>query len=169
MIKRKTFASVALVAALAAGPAIADEQPHPAAAPGMGMSGQMPMMGIMQTMMNGMQMMARHVEGRIAFLKTELKITDPQLPQWNAFAQAMRDNAAAMPGMQGMMMGMSQDGKFPDKLAAQEKMLSGRLDAIHKLKAAADPLYAALSDDQKKSADELMVSPMGVMIGMGMM
>ena len=169
MIKRKTFASVALVAALAAGPAIADEQPLPAAAPGMGMSGQMPMMGIMQTMMNGMQMMARHVDGRIAFLKTELKITDSQLPQWNAFAQAMRDNGAAMQGMQGMMMGMSQDGKFPDKLAAQEKMLSDRLEAIRKLKAAADPLYAVLSDDQKKTADELMISPMGVMTGMGMM
>jgi len=168
MIKRKTFASLALVTALAAGPAIADEH-HPAAAPGMGMSGQMPTMGMMQTMMNGMQMMARHVEGRIAFLKTELKITDSQLPQWNAFAQAMRDNGAAMQGMQGMMMGMSQDGKFPDKLAAQEKMLSDRLEAIRKLKAAADPLYAVLSDDQKKTADELMVSPMGVMTGMGMM
>jgi hypothetical protein len=32
--------------------------------------------------------MAGHVEGRIAFLKTELKITEAQSPQWNQFAEA---------------------------------------------------------------------------------
>ena len=35
---------------------------------------------------DGMMGMADHVEGRIAFLKVELKITDAQMPQWNAFA-----------------------------------------------------------------------------------
>ena len=32
---------------------------------------------------------AGHVEGRIAFLKTELKITDAQMPLWNAVADAI--------------------------------------------------------------------------------
>jgi hypothetical protein len=139
-------------------------------------AGGMPMMGMMRMMMGedgmgGMRMMSEHVEGRIAFLKTELKITDAQLPLWNGFAQAMRDNAKAMqgamqamPGMSGGMMGMSQAGTLPDKLTAREKMLSGRLDAVRKLKAAAEPLYAALSTDQKKTADEIMVSPMGMMM-----
>ena len=45
--------------------------------------GGMPMMGMMQMMMGSM---ADHVEGRIAFLKTELKITDAQQPLWNAAA-----------------------------------------------------------------------------------
>jgi hypothetical protein len=183
MLQRKTATSLAFVLALAAAPAIAEDsqhdQHHPAnAAPaagmpsgmpgGMGMgAGDMPMMGMMRMMgANGMQMMAQHVEGRIAFLKTELKITDAQLPQWNVFADAMRDNAKAMQGMMqgGMMMGMGQDGTLPDKLAAREKQLTARLDAIRKLKSAADPLYAALSADQKKTADEIMVSPMGVMM-----
>ena len=31
------------------------------------------------------------------------------------------------------------------------------------LKAAVDPLYASLSDDQKKVADELLMGPMGIM------
>jgi hypothetical protein len=31
-----------------------------------------------------------------------------------------------------------------------------------------EPLYAALSDDQKKTADQLMIGPMG-MTSMGMM
>jgi hypothetical protein len=38
--------------------------------------GGMPMMGMMQVMMRGM---AGHIEGRIAFLKAELKITDAQM------------------------------------------------------------------------------------------
>jgi hypothetical protein len=41
-----------------------------------GSSGGMPMMGMMRMMGS----MADHVEGRIAFLKTELKITDAQQP-----------------------------------------------------------------------------------------
>jgi hypothetical protein len=183
MLQRETFTSLAFVLALAAVPAIAEEsqhdQHHPeTAAPaagmpsgmsgGMGMSaGGMPMMGMMQMMgAEGMQMMAQHVEGRIAFLKTELKITDAQLPQWNAFADAMRGNAKAMQGMMqgGMMMGMGADGTLPDRLAAREKQLTARLEAIRKLKAAADPLYAAMSADQKKTADEIMVSPMGMMM-----
>ena len=173
MLSRKSVASLALVLLLAAMPAIAEDQHHPAA-PGMGMTGQMPMMGNGQMMgqygMMGMQMMAQHVEGRIAFLKTELKITDAQLPQWNAFAQALRDRATAMQGMQSTMMGMmNQGGTLPDKLTAQEKFLADRLEAIRKQKTAAGPLYASLSDDQKKSADELMIGPMGVMMGMGMM
>lgn len=134
-------------------------------------AGDMPMMGMMRMMMGedgmgGMRMMSEHVEGRIEFLKTELKITDAQLPLWNGFAQAMRDNATAMQGTQGMggMMGTSQGATLPDKLAAREKMLSGRLDTLRKLKGVADPLYAALSVDQKKTADDIMVSPMGMMM-----
>ncbi len=60
-----------------------------------------PLMRVMPMMGQGMgQMaatMARHVEGRIAFRKTELKITDAQQAhqqaQWNAVADAMRANA----------------------------------------------------------------------------
>jgi hypothetical protein len=33
------------------------------------------------------------VEGRLAFIKTELKITDKEMPLWNAFAEAVRANA----------------------------------------------------------------------------
>jgi len=46
--------------------------------------------------------------------------------------------------------------------------MAAHLDSLRKLKVAVEPLYAALSADQKKTADELMVGPMGMM-GMGMM
>jgi hypothetical protein len=53
-----------------------------------------------------MAVMAKHIEGRLAFLKTELKITDAQLPFWNSFAQAVRDSATAMQAMPHAMMEM---------------------------------------------------------------
>ena len=45
-----------------------------------------------------------HIEGRIAFLKAELKITDVQMPQWNAFADTLRANAQRMREMRTTMM-----------------------------------------------------------------
>src|SRR5579885_1399391 len=67
---------------------------------GPGMMGE-GMGGGMMSMMGGMMagnpgMMAGHVEGRLAFLKTELKITEAQAPQWTKFADAMRATADSM-------------------------------------------------------------------------
>jgi hypothetical protein len=131
-------------------------------------AGGMPMMGMMRMMMgqDGMGMMAGHVEGRLAFLKTELKITDAQLPLWNAVADAIRANAKSMGEMMsGGMMGSSQTATLPEKLVLREKMMTAHLEALRRLKTAVDPLYAALSPEQKKTADELVMGPMG----MGMM
>lgn len=173
MPNRKTCASLALIMALAVSPVLAAEteaeEHQPAGSATMPgcmtpeAEGGMPMMRMMMGQ-NGMPMMAKHIEGRLAFLKTELKISDAQLPLWNAFAQAMRDNATAMQAMPHAMMGMSKAATLPDKLAERETMLAARLEAVRKLKAAADPLYAALNADQKKTADEIMLSPMGMMM-----
>jgi hypothetical protein len=149
------------------------EQHHPDAAPGAGMpQHDMPSgMGMMRRMMGqdgmgGMPMMAAmagHVEGRLAFLKTELKITEPQLPLWNAVADAVRASAKSMGDMSGGMMGTSQAATLSDKLAMREKMMTAHLDALRKFKAAVEPLYAALNDEQKRTADELLMGPMGMM------
>jgi LTXXQ motif family protein len=179
MIQRRNLAAMAAIIGLAVAPALAADnersQHHPADSaagrqmPGgamAGMSGGMPMMGMMGPgggMM--MRMMQGHVEGRLAFLKTELKITDAQLPLWNAVAEAIRANAKSGMGMMEEMAGgmMGQGANLPDRFAAREKMMAARLDALRRLKSAVDPLYAALSDDQKKTADELLMSPMGMM------
>jgi len=125
------------------------------------------MMGMMQMMM-GQHGMAGHIEGRIAFLKTELKITDVQQPLWAAVADAMRAKSKGMAGMANCMSMMQSPGTLPEKLAAREEAMSVQLEALRKFKMAVEPLYAALSDDQKKTADQLMVGPMGIM-GMSMM
>ena len=179
MRHRKIWGSLVLMLALIAGTALAQQpqhdEHHPPAATagpempgGMAGAGDMSMMGMMRMMMgrDGMSMMgamARHVEGRLAFLKTELKITDAQLPLWNAVADAMRANAKTMGDIAGGMMGSSQTATLPDKLALREKMMTAHLEALRKFKAAVDPLYAALGDEQKKTADELLIGPMGMM------
>jgi hypothetical protein len=134
----------------------------------MGM-GQTAQAGGMQPMsMMGQNGMAGHIEGRIAFLKAELKITDAQQPLWNAVADAVRANAKDMAGLpQGTAM-MGGSANLADRLAAHEKAMAAHLDGLRKLRTAFDPLYTSLSADQKKAADSLMIGPMGVM-GMGMM
>ena len=71
--------------------------------------------------------MVQHVEGRIAFLRTELKITDDQSPQWNAFADALRANARRMTEMHGMM-GQGASPSAPERLDHMEKMMAGMLE-----------------------------------------
>jgi len=135
---------------------------------GMPMMGGTPMMGMMQMM--GGQWMAAHVEGRIAFLKAELKITDAQLPLWNAVADVIRGNAMATGDTTNGTTMMQSATPLPDRFAAREKWMTERLEALRKLKTAVEPLYAALDTDQKKTADELMIGLMGMgMMGMGMM
>jgi hypothetical protein len=139
------------------------------AMPQRGMMGQgsgMPMMGSPGRM--GMMGMVDHVEGRIAFLKAELKITEAQMPQWNAFAEALRANARRMSGMPAMMMQggmMGQEGaavNAPDRLDRMEKMMTGMLETVKATKATLAPLYAVLTDEQKKVADQLIHGPMGM-------
>jgi hypothetical protein len=178
MFQRKTSILLALIAGLAAAPALAQQQSHEQhhppgmgmGSPGGGMSGSsMPGMGGMPMMMGqdgmrGMAMMAEHVEGRLAFLKTELKITDAQLPLWNGVADAIRANAKSMSAMMsGGMMAGTQRATLPEKLALREKMMTAHLDALRRFKAAVDPLYAALNPEQKKMADQLLMGPMGMM------
>jgi uncharacterized small protein (DUF1192 family) len=123
----------------------------------MGQDGMMSMMG-----------MGGHIEGRIAFLKTELKITDAQTAEWNAFADALRSNAKRMSEMRNTMMqgGMMAQGgtslSAPDRLDRMERMMTVMLDAVKATRSALEPLYAALSDEQKKMADQLIHGPMGM-------
>ncbi|WP_316230745.1 Spy/CpxP family protein refolding chaperone [Bradyrhizobium sp. SZCCHNR1051] len=164
-------------------PAAAQPQ-SPAGQPGMmgqGMMGGRGMMGGNMPMANMMQMMGQsgaeggcagmsglatidRVEGRIAFLKTELKITDAQDAAWNAFADALRTNAKSLGEVRASMMpqtGAGQQG-LVDRLALQEKWLAARLEGTRAMKSALTNLVGTLSDEQKKTADELLAPHMGM-------
>ena len=132
--------------------------------PGMMGPGMMSMMRqMMMGQQGGMGLPFEHVEGRIAFLKAELKITDAQAPQWNAFADTLRANAKAHRAMHERMAMGGMPSSWPDRLAFQQKALATRLDALKALESAAKPLYAVLTDEQKTLADRLLPGPMGMM------
>jgi hypothetical protein len=133
--------------------------------------GGMPMAGMMQMMMgsSGMGGMATidRIEGRIAFLKTELKITDQQADTWNAFAEILRSNARKLGELRAAM---TPQASLADRLAWQEKWLEARSENTRTIRVAYDDLAAKLSEDQKKSAEQLLaphVGMMAMMSGMG--
>ncbi|MGY4314138.1 Spy/CpxP family protein refolding chaperone [Bradyrhizobium sp. JR3.5] len=108
--------------------------------------------------------MGSHIEGRLAYLKAELKVTDAQEPLWNAYAAAARDNAKTMIARCTTMMGKRDSQvSLPDRLDQNEQLMGAQLDAMRAMDKALKPLYAALTDGQKKSADQLFWSPMGMM------
>jgi hypothetical protein len=139
------------------------------------MGGGMPMMNIM-AMMRMMEMMGPgmaaidRIEGRIAFLRAELNITEAQASAWNAFADAMRTNAKKLAEVRASMMarpdaGQQQAPTMAERLDQQERWLLARLEGTRALKSAVTNLYGTLSEDQKKTANELLAPQMG----MGMM
>lgn len=133
---------------------------------GPGMMGSGMMSSMHRTMMGqqgAMGLPFEHVEGRIAFLKAELGITDAQAQPWNAFADALRASANAHRAVHEQMTRGGMPSSWPDRLAFQLKALSARLDAVKALGAAAEPLYAVLTDGQKTLADALLTGPMGAM------
>jgi cell pole-organizing protein PopZ len=129
-------------------------------APGM-MGGDMQRM--MQTMhqrmaAQGAMRPLQRIEGQLAYFRTELRITEAQAAQWNAFADAAR--AAADRLRQAMAQQNTQTpGQAPTAPALLERRiasLSLQLETTRTVAAAAGPLYAALSDEQKRTADEFM-------------
>jgi hypothetical protein len=109
--------------------------------------------------------MAGHIDGRLAYAKAELKITEAEEPLWNAYAAAARDNASNMLAHCATM--MSQHGgaalSLPDRLDQHEQLMTAHLEAVRTMNKALKSLYAALTDGQKHAADELFRGPMGMM------
>jgi hypothetical protein len=136
---------------------------------GMSMMHTMEMMQTMGMMGPGMDGMATidRIEGRIAFLRTELKITDTQADAWNAFADALRANAKKLDQLRASMMPKSGDAQqqapaMADRLDQQEQWLLARLEGIRTMKAAFTKLNETLSDEQKKTANDLLAPHMGM-------
>ena len=125
------------------------------------------MMSMMRNMMNMMSaqsgMMTSNVEGRIASLKTELKITDAQASAWNRFAEALRTMGSSMNDMYQQMMQSGPTATLPARLDRHETMLAAHLGRVKALKEALAPLYASFNDEQKRIADTMMIGPMGMM------
>jgi hypothetical protein len=120
----------------------------------------------MQHMMSMMHEKLSHAGDRIASLKTELKITESQMPAWTKFSDALLSSAKSMEESMDAMHKHMQSGvmlTLPEKLDHHAQMAAAHITNLLAIKAALDPLYASFSDEQKKLADGLKIGPMGLM------
>ena len=165
------------------------------AAPGMGMPGgsgmMMPgadmhrmmqmMQGMRGMMMGGMGPMPApaagapsmrpfaRIEGQLAFFRTELRITEAQMPQWNAFADVMRAQANRL--RQAVAQAMSagtQPASAPQLLERRLAFLAVQVETTRAASDAVNRLYATLTDEQKRLGDALMAEHLRDMRAQGM-
>jgi len=125
----------------------------------------MPMMpGAMMPSYGSMGMLPfNHVEGWIAFYKAELGITAVQSPQWDVFADAVRSSAKGMRSTMNAVLRTGAPATLPARADAMVEMMTAHLATMKAMLTATKQLYAVLSEDQKKKADELMAArPMGM-------
>jgi hypothetical protein len=96
------------------------------------------------------------IEGRIAFLKAELQITDKQAPDWNQLADALRASRQHLLEARKLLV-MDDKVTGSERLEHYERHLSERLEAIKSARAAFGRLYASLNDGQKQTADAILL------------
>ena len=138
---------------------------------GQDMSG-CPMMGDMMGFRRGMKQgmgqgaMMHSVpmmEGRLAYIKADLEITDAQMAAWDAYADSVRARHATMEGMPAEMMKAKESGSALQRLDARIKAMESKVEGLKALKPVTEGLYAVLSDEQKKKADQLLGGGCGMM------
>ena len=99
------------------------------------------------------------VEQRITQLHTELKITPDQESKWNSVAQAMRDNAANMEKLVAEKQQQAPSGMTAvDDLKTYQEFAQAHVDGLKNLTSAFSSLYDAMSDQQKKNADQVFAN-----------
>ncbi len=115
-----------------------------------------PMHGMGKGMKHGMMHSVPMMEARLAYIKADLEITDAQSAVWDAYANAVRARHGAMESVHADMMTAKENGTVVDRMDARIKALETMADSLKALKPATEALYAALSEEQKKKADQLL-------------
>ena len=107
------------------------------------------------------------VEARLAEAKTKLKITAQQEAQWNAFADVTRRHARAsderIKAMRDGRQSQAQGKRLTavERLERRQQMTAAHAQRLTEVIAAAKPLYAALSAEQKAIADDMLTPRRG--------
>jgi hypothetical protein len=92
---------------------------------------------------------------RIAALRGQLHITDAQAQAWNAFAQAMRDNAASTDALFRQRASTVARLSALDNMKSYARVARAYADNTEALATAFEGLYDLLSDQQKLTIDTL--------------
>src|SRR5271170_8485803 len=90
---------------------------------------------------------------RIRALQQQLGITEAQMPQWNAFAQAMRDNATGTDELFRQRANSVPSMNALDNMKSYARVVRAYADNTDRLEAAFETLYNTLSDQQRQALD----------------
>lgn len=104
---------------------------------------------------------AARLEGRIAFLRTELRITEAQAPAWDAFANTLRAGREHLDAARAALQDSGRAADPTARLASFENHLRERTEAIHVTRMAFDTPYRQLDDAQKRTAAATMLPFIG--------
>ena len=99
---------------------------------------------------------ASFTEGRSAFIKAELAITDAQKSAWDGYVQALKSNLTSMQGMHKQMQTLFEAKTPVERLDVRIVTMEGRLTALKEMKPALAKLYDALEAKQREKADGLL-------------
>jgi periplasmic protein CpxP/Spy len=94
-------------------------------------------------------------EQRISGLQTQLAITPAQMPQWNTFAQVMRENAQTTDALFRERAAGVQSMNAVANMQSYAQISRAYGDGNEKLATAFQALYGVLSDQQKQAVDTL--------------
>jgi hypothetical protein len=97
--------------------------------------------------------MPPHVDDRINQMHQRLHITAEQQPAWDAFAQAMRDNAAASAQAYKDRAAHLPTMTAVENLRSFAQMEQTRAQGLQSLASSFETLYGGLTDEQKHRAD----------------
>ena len=97
---------------------------------------------------------SRQDDAQIGRLKQKLRITDAQLPQWNALAAAMQENARRI-RLSRADLAKIHPTDVIDELYADRRETQARLERLERIIPLAEALYAVLDPHQKALADTL--------------
>jgi len=109
---------------------------------------------------------AAAAEARLAYLKSELKITAGQEAAWKTFADQARQQAEAMQALRATMQG-STAATAPERLELRNQIMKKRQEQMEQSTVALKDLYAALTPEQKAIVDQRFAGGPGFGRGFG--
>ncbi len=133
---------------------------------GCGMMGMMGMMGpgmMRHGHMGRSSRFGAEVDGRLAYIKSELEITDAQEDAWKGYAAAVKARVASMQTARQALWDAMEKGGALERMDARISAMEAMLDSLKAAKPALEKLYGALSDDQKKIADDVIGAGCGAL------
>lgn len=93
--------------------------------------------------------------GLLAYAQTRLEVTEAQQADWTRFADTVKQSGTAFDAVCAKA-GDPPPATLPERLARMEELAAAGAQALGQVRPAAERMYAGLTPEQRKIADEMM-------------